>query len=291
MIAHADPDDPPIITLPAPARGPRKWPHLVVTNYPVLGEIFRLLQPETLVGRGDEADVRPFHGSISRRHALLTAIGECVFVEDMGSTNGTSVNGELIRTRRVLAEGDVISLGGATTVRLCYANILDDAVRENARDGKDAVRIAATKDLCDLLRITQVRARGLRDPLSMALLRMDPIDENPATFAERARRTAAIVRDTISAACFFARPSGPELLIFARLTAAQMALQIERVRLRVGRAPALAPTEIIAAILPLPADDIVAPETILCAAGERVRHAISGEQNGVVCLPALDVNA
>jgi pSer/pThr/pTyr-binding forkhead associated (FHA) protein len=44
--------------------------------------------------------------SISRKHARLRYIGPVVTIEDLGSTNGTSVNGQPVHGRTVLRSGD-----------------------------------------------------------------------------------------------------------------------------------------------------------------------------------------
>src|SRR3954451_23218405 len=95
LIARREPPDhPKLIVLPQPEGRARRWPHLVLTNYPVLGEVFRLLHPETIIGRADDADVRPQHGRVSRHHARLTILDDRVVLEDLESTHGTKVGDE-----------------------------------------------------------------------------------------------------------------------------------------------------------------------------------------------------
>ena len=69
-----------------------------------------------IVGRLEEADLRTDDASVSRRHArLLFADGE-VKVVDLGSHNGTRVNGEIIVGTRTLTPGDIVLLGELTLV-------------------------------------------------------------------------------------------------------------------------------------------------------------------------------
>lgn len=67
---------------------------------------------ETTVGR--EGDIALAEGKVSRRHAVLRFDGTAVSVEDMGSTNGTTVNGQALSSgeRRSLQDGDRIAFGG-----------------------------------------------------------------------------------------------------------------------------------------------------------------------------------
>lgn len=73
-----------------------------------LGSRFRLGLGQTLeVGRDPEVSISfPEILSISRRHAALRYAGRVVTLEDLGSTNGTYINGELIRGKKVLHSGD-----------------------------------------------------------------------------------------------------------------------------------------------------------------------------------------
>jgi hypothetical protein len=79
------------------------------------GQRVTLTGEPVVVGRGHEADVRLADASVSRRHAEFRLSGEKVLVEDLGSTNGTSVNGERI-ARASLVDGDRITLGAACIV-------------------------------------------------------------------------------------------------------------------------------------------------------------------------------
>src|SRR5438309_2326408 len=79
--------------------GPEAGRELEVTDAAVIG---RSATAAGLVIQDPEA---------SRRHATLIPEGEGLSVEDLGSTNGTFVNGERIAEKRVLAAGDRIELG------------------------------------------------------------------------------------------------------------------------------------------------------------------------------------
>lgn len=71
---------------------------------------FTLAKSTVTLGRGTINDIALPDPKISRQHARLTHDASGVQVEDLGSTNGTRVNGELVR-RAPLAFGDVIQLG------------------------------------------------------------------------------------------------------------------------------------------------------------------------------------
>ena len=69
-------------------------------------------QSRIVVGRAREADYQVDDPNVSRKHAVLYWEGDQVFVKDLGSTNGTYVNGRPV-TAGGLVDGDVLSVGGA----------------------------------------------------------------------------------------------------------------------------------------------------------------------------------
>ena len=75
-------------------------------------EEYRLGLMETVIGRSVKADIRVVEATVSRRHARLTHGTEGFVIADLGSENGTLVNGERIE-ERVLADGDLIRIGPA----------------------------------------------------------------------------------------------------------------------------------------------------------------------------------
>jgi pSer/pThr/pTyr-binding forkhead associated (FHA) protein len=56
----------------------------------------------TLVGRGEDCDVRIDHKSVSKLHCLLVKTDGLILVRDLGSTNGTRVNGQRVRRAALL---------------------------------------------------------------------------------------------------------------------------------------------------------------------------------------------
>jgi pSer/pThr/pTyr-binding forkhead associated (FHA) protein len=69
------------------------------------------LGPETLIGRSPECNLRIASGQVSRRHCVIKVDGERVCVRDLGSANGTRLNGQAIT-----AEVDVAVPPGSTLV-------------------------------------------------------------------------------------------------------------------------------------------------------------------------------
>lgn len=64
-----------------------------------------------LVGREQDCHLRPNNDLVSRHHCVFIVDDYTVRLRDLGSTNGSRVNGELVRNERVLADGDRITIG------------------------------------------------------------------------------------------------------------------------------------------------------------------------------------
>jgi hypothetical protein len=71
-----------------------------------------ILDDDLVIGRDPEVEIYLADSRISRRHALIQPTEEGIFISDLGSSNGTLVNGELITDAVVLEPGDLIQVGG-----------------------------------------------------------------------------------------------------------------------------------------------------------------------------------
>lgn len=74
------------------------------------GRVIPVERP-TLVGRGPDADVLLDDAFASDRHVRFDRVEGRLVIEDLGSTNGTLVNGIAVVGRRTLDRGDLIRLG------------------------------------------------------------------------------------------------------------------------------------------------------------------------------------
>ncbi|MET8040703.1 DUF3662 and FHA domain-containing protein [Micromonospora sp. NPDC005215] len=77
------------------------------------GRTYPLQMGSTVIGRGDQASLRLPDVGISRRHARLDFDGGQVVLTDLGSTNGTMVNGQRV-SAVALNPGDMVQLGTTT---------------------------------------------------------------------------------------------------------------------------------------------------------------------------------
>jgi predicted component of type VI protein secretion system len=84
---------------------------LVMRSGPVVGAVYPL-EGETIgVGRDASNGIQINDAEMSRRHARLQFQGGKYVIEDLGSTNGTFVNGQRLSAPHVLRPGDVVSFG------------------------------------------------------------------------------------------------------------------------------------------------------------------------------------
>jgi len=73
-------------------------------------KVFQITPGKTVIGRGEDCELRIPLGEISRRHAELTVDEDNAILRDLGSVNGTYVNNRRI-TEQALEPGDHIIMG------------------------------------------------------------------------------------------------------------------------------------------------------------------------------------
>jgi diguanylate cyclase (GGDEF)-like protein len=76
------------------------------------------------IGRDERADLTLSDGSISRAHCMVERADGGYMLVDLGSTNGTTLNGERVEDRVALQPGDKIFIG-ASVIRFAYSDQLD----------------------------------------------------------------------------------------------------------------------------------------------------------------------
>ena len=101
-----------------------------------------LTRDVTLVGRTEDCDVRFEHKSVSKLHCLLVKTDGLVLLRDLGSTNGTRVNGTRVR-RAALLPNDLLAIA-AFRYQLKFGDVPDDS--EERPDAADPVGPDAEDD-------------------------------------------------------------------------------------------------------------------------------------------------
>jgi FOG: FHA domain len=89
-----------------------------------------------VIGRHSENDLTISESSLSRRHLKIERFGDVFVVSDMGSSNGTSLNGEPLKQPAALKKGDRLNLGGGVEIEVEI--ISDDENLNGAANAADA---------------------------------------------------------------------------------------------------------------------------------------------------------
>lgn len=89
---------------------------LVMRAGPSAGKIYFLDKSELFIGRDLNNDVVINDPEVSRRHARLFLQGPSFVLEDLGSTNGTQVNGQRLMAPHILRPGEMIIFGEHVTL-------------------------------------------------------------------------------------------------------------------------------------------------------------------------------
>ena len=84
---------------------------LVMRSGPTPGKIFELTGNELIIGREVGNHIVINDSEVSRKHTRLVAQQGGYVIEDLGSTNGTFVNGQRLMGPHMLRHGELISIG------------------------------------------------------------------------------------------------------------------------------------------------------------------------------------
>jgi two-component system cell cycle response regulator len=132
-------DDKTAVRAPASVSGERSCPCLIVLSGRSVGCVFQLSERSYVIGRGEDAQIAIDDDGVSRRHVKLICYANSVVVlKDLGSTNGTFVNGEAVTTR-ALADGDRIQVGATAVLKFSVQDALEAQFQHQ-------LYLAATRD-------------------------------------------------------------------------------------------------------------------------------------------------
>lgn len=109
---------------------------LVMRAGPTPGKTFLLEEPELLIGRDPVCQIGIQDSQVSRKHARLIFRDNGYVLQDLGSTNGSFVNGQRVTGEHPLSVGELVALG--ENVVLIYEAIYDPNATMVASSGKAA---------------------------------------------------------------------------------------------------------------------------------------------------------
>ena len=124
-----------------PGRG--SGAYLVLQSGDRWSDVFRLSPPQdAVIGRASSGQIVLRSDQASRRHARLAWSQEGWQIEDLGSRNGTFVNGKRVGTNQLLSDGDVIQVAGFSihfTRQIEGGGSLAEARRNREKKGEDQI--------------------------------------------------------------------------------------------------------------------------------------------------------
>src|SRR5262249_2958294 len=171
---------------PRPEERHRSAPSLLVSCAAGAWAVPLTMGRTYVLGRAPECEVMLDDPSVSRRHALLTVSGR-ITVEDLGSTNGTAIQGRKLAPgeRGVLALGTVFEIGSATMVLQRTPSHGTRAHRTPADMPGTVVRDPAMKRLYEMLDVVA--------PTGLSVLVLGETGVGKEVFAEALHRRSSRV--------------------------------------------------------------------------------------------------
>jgi diguanylate cyclase (GGDEF)-like protein len=198
---------------------PTKEACLVVIYGPDLGRKHNLESPSITLGRSNKCDIQIDQESVSRAHSKIVNAGRSVRIRDLGSTNGTYVNDELVE-ERTLADGDFIKIGRTIFKFLSGGNIErayhEEIYRLTTVDG--LTQIFNKRYFSEALAREIARATRYRRELSLVMFDLDHFKEVNDTHGHLAgdavlKTLSLTVKAKIRTEDIFARYGGEEFAI------------------------------------------------------------------------------
>jgi diguanylate cyclase (GGDEF)-like protein len=198
---------------------PTKEACLVVIYGPDLGKKHSLESPSVTLGRSNKCDIQIDQESVSRAHSKVLNTGRAIRIRDLGSTNGTYVNDELVE-ERTLADGDFIKIGRTIFKFLSSGNIErayhEEIYRLTTVDG--LTQIYNKRYFTEALSREIARATRYRRELSLVMFDLDHFKDVNDTHGHLAgdsvlKTLASTIKAKIRTEDIFARYGGEEFAI------------------------------------------------------------------------------
>ena len=271
-----------------------KRAQLVVLAGTNVGELYNV-QGELVIGRGRETDIRIQGDGISRQHAKIRVAADGVHFEDLGSTNGSFVNGEKV-LKAALHDGDKIQLGSATILKLTFQDAIEEGFQRQMFESasRDALTGIYNKRFF-VERLGSEFAFAVRHNalLSLIIFDIDHFKRINDTYGHLAgdhvlNSLAKLLAPVVRSEDVFARYGGEEFVIMSRSTDPPSASVVsERVRQRVESLTfefggKRIPVTVSLGVAGMPHPDIKTPEDLIARADKALYEAKRGGRNRVV---------
>ena len=217
---------------------------LLVLSGPQFGEVLPLAAGRPLViGRRADADLQLRDDGVSRRHASIEVAGEGAILRDLGSANGTWVEGRRTAEAR-LSDGSRVQIGGQTTLKFVWTDELEARYQMKLAEGalQDALTgLYNRRHLEERLASEVAAAQRHARPISLLVCDVDhfkAVNDQHGHLAgdEVLKMVAFVLRGAVRREDVLARYGGEEFVVIARETALEGASALaERIRRAVER--------------------------------------------------------
>jgi diguanylate cyclase (GGDEF)-like protein len=208
-----------------------------------LGKKYNVDRPSVVIGRSSKADIQIDQESVSRNHCKLINTGKSVMLRDLGSTNGTYVNDELV-DEYVLRDGDFIKIGRCIFKFLSGNNIEnayhEEIYRLTTIDG--LTQVFNKRYFIETLEREIGRAQRYRRDLSLIMFDIDNFKHINDTYGHLAgdyvlKQLAAVIKARIRREDILSRYGGEEFAIILPEIDAYNSLQFaEKIRRLIEKA-------------------------------------------------------
>lgn len=220
----------------------RRTASLIVVQGAEIGREYRLQRSEAILGRDPAALLRVMDDGASRQHARVVVLrgpddAPVVVLQDLGSTNGTWVNGQRIE-QAALAEGDKVQLGD-TVLKFVLQDELDARFHEEVRYriAYDQLTGLLQKESLFLALDAELRrAQRYSLPLSILMMDLDRFKSVNDTHGHLTgsfvlQETGRLLTDRLRRTDVAARYGGEEFVAYlSELTATEALVVAERIR-------------------------------------------------------------
>jgi two-component system cell cycle response regulator len=216
----------------------RDRPYLIVLAGSAMGVMHLIDRETTVIGRGEKADLRLIDDGISRAHTRIVRRGPDLFVEDLGSTNGTFCNGVRVSSQK-LDEGDKLMIGASTILKFTFHDQIDEVFQQQLTESalRDPLtKIYNKKFFLDRIQNEFSYSERHRHPLTLLFLDIDRFKSINDNFGHPAgdhvlQQLARLMERSLRNEDVLARYGGEEFAVICRgLDLPQGEILAERIR-------------------------------------------------------------
>ena len=177
------------------------------------GKLIEFKARKFLVGREQDCHLRPNSDLVSRHHCVFTLDDYALRLRDLGSTNGTLVNGRRVRGETVLTPGDVVRIGKLNFEVVIGPPEDHEASARPAVANQDTTTNASTLETSFDMPVPQTLEDSGVVSASPSGDTVFELEHNPGEETEAAGETAIVSRsESVSAESESSAPPGPETI-------------------------------------------------------------------------------